>query len=109
MYTLQPTQKTTRHTYTFCQGDHVAVNCNKYDDRPLIGKITALDYSTNNATTEWYVGTYSGTWKQWRGRKDGKAVIFTDVIPFKNILTKVHFTKSMRLPSEIISTVKDLY
>ena len=87
----------------------MAVKCDKYQERPLIGKITALDHDTDNATIEWYVGTYSGMWKQWRGRKDGKPVIFSDVIPIKNILTKVYFTKSMRLPPKLISTIKELY
>ena len=85
----------------------MAVKCDKYQEQPLIDKITAFD--TDNATIEWYVGTYSGMWKQWQGRKDGKPVIFSDVIPVKNILTKLYFTKSMRLPPKLISTIKELY
>ena len=33
----------------------MAIKCDKYQERPLIDKITALD--TDNATIEWYVGT----------------------------------------------------
>ena len=91
----------------FCQGEYVAVKCKKYKDRPLIGKITTTD--NVNTTIDWYVGTYSGTWKEWRGRQDGKAVVFSDNIPVKDILMKLSFTKSMRLPSTIIPALKELY
>ena len=83
------------------------MKCQKYKERPLIGKITAVDGV--NTTIDWYVGTYTGTWKEWCGRKDGKAVIFSDTIPLKDILMKVSFTKSMRLPSMIIPALKELY
>ena len=83
------------------------MKCQKYKEWPLIGKITAVDGV--NITIDWYVGTYTGTWKEWHGRKDGKAVIFSDTIPLKDILMKVSFTKSMRLPSMIIPALKELY
>ena len=54
------------------QGEYVAVKC------LLIGKITEIN--DINATIDWCVGTYSGIWKEWRGRKDGKAVVFSDTI-----------------------------
>ena len=83
------------------------MKCKKYKERPLIGEITEVD--DVNATIDWCVGTYSGMWKEWRGRKDGKAVVFSDTIPVEDILMKVSFTKSKRLPLTIIPALKELY
>ena len=73
----------------FCQGEYVAVKCKKYKDWPLIGKITTTD--NVNTTIDWYVGTYSGTWKKWYGRQDRKAVVFSDNFPVKDILMKLFY------------------
>ena len=103
---MQQTLKSTTKL-KFCQGEYVAVKCGKYKERPLIGRISEVD--NVNITIDWYIGTYSDTWKEWRGRQDGKPVIFSDSIPVKDILMKVSFTKSMRLPSSVIRSLKELY
>lgn len=55
------------------------------------------------------VGSYSGIWKAWRGRANGKTVRFTDKIPFSDVMTKVEFTKGMRIPPKSVIALKELY
>ena len=86
----------------------VAVNIEKYKDRPLIGKV--LEVSGDSIVLEWMVGSYSGIWKEWKGREEGEVVTYTDVITIENIVcTDIHFTPSKRLPPNIIKTLKSLY
>ena len=37
----------------------VAVTSTRYNDKPLIGLVTATE--TDTITIDWYIGTYSGT------------------------------------------------
>ena len=50
--------------------DYIAVCCEKYDDKPLLGKVTGTEETF--VMIDWMVGTYSGTWREWRGRKEGR-------------------------------------
>ena len=50
----------------------VAVDLKKYDDRPLLGRV--VEVREEEVELEWFVGTYSGMWKEWKGR-DGRRVI----------------------------------
>ena len=82
----------------------MAVRCQKYKDRPLIGKISKV--AENKITLAWYIGTYSGVWKAWKGRK---STPITDEISLDNIVRKITFTKSMRLPQSVIQSLKQEY
>jgi len=85
----------------------VAVRSAKYTEKPLIGQVTAVN--EGNITINWYIGTYSGNWKEWKGRQEGKPVIFSDSIPYKDVLLSVSFTKSMKLPPKTVAALKELY
>lgn len=61
----------------------VAVRSTKYPDRPLIGRVIAI---REDVQIERMVGTYSGSWKEWKGREGGKTVIYQDSIPKGDIL-----------------------
>ena len=52
----------------------VAVTSTRYTDW------TCNCTETDNITIDWYIGTYSGTWKPWKGRVCGKTVTFTETI-----------------------------
>ena len=85
----------------------VAVRSDKYSEKPLIGQVTEVN--KDDITINWYIGTFSGYWKEWKGRQDGKSVIFSDTIPFKDILQSVSFTKTMKLPPKTVAALKELY
>ena len=85
----------------------MAVRCMKFKERPLIGCVTSVNSIT--VVTDWYVGSYSGTWKIWKGRENGKPTIFQEVIKLQDVLATVEFTKSMRLSPKTVSTLKQLY
>lgn len=91
------------------EGEFIAVKSLKYHERPLIGQITSKDIRQRTVTIDWYIGTYSGTWRPWKGRDGGKTVTFTETVDFTDILQKVTLTKSMRLPSSIVQELKAKY
>jgi len=68
------------------EGDFIAVRC---QERSLIGKV--MEKKEQCVVMDWYIGSYSGTWREWKGRDQGKSVVFLD------ILKTVSFTKAMRL------------
>ena len=82
----------------------VAVTSTRYKDKPLIGLVTATE--TDTITIDWYIGTYSGTWKPWKGRVCGKTVTFTETIRMTDILQTVTFTKAMHLSSTTVSQLE---
>jgi len=56
------------------------------------------------------IGTYNRTWKEWRRRKNGKPVIFSDSVPMKNVLHHpIELTKSKELPPKTVNKLKELY
>ena len=80
----------------------------KYDDRPLLGRVTGV--MQEEVMIDWMVGSYSGSWREWRGRSRGKAVVFTDTIKKKDILLcNIALTKSCRLKSDQVTCLKELY
>ena len=59
----------------------------KYRERPLIGKKCDIDTpDSGRVEMEWMVGTYSGLWKEWKGREGGKTVGFTENISKEDII-----------------------
>ena len=89
-------------------GELIAVNSQKYPDRPLIGRATEVD--SKKVKLEWMIGTYSGTWKEWRGREDGEQVVYTDVIPRTDVVYHpINLTRSMKLSSQTVSELKKIY
>ena len=86
----------------------VAVRSTKYPDRPLIGRVIAI--GEDDVQIEWMVGTYSGSWKEWKGREGGKTVIYKDSIPKEDILyTGITLTATKKLKASIVNTLKSLY
>ena len=76
-------------------GCYVAVRCRKYKDRPLIRKVAEI--SKGNVLLEWMIGTYSGTWRAWKGREGKRSVTLTDEIPIQDVLQGVQFTKTFSI------------
>ena len=86
----------------------IAVRCSKYQERPLIGRVTKL--TGREVMFDWMVGTYSGTWKEWRGREDGKPVIFSDSVPVEDVVYgPITLHKSKKLPPQTIKELKEVY
>ena len=86
----------------------MAIRSVKYHERPLIGKI--CDTDGGMVEIEWMVGTYSGLWKQWKGREGGKTVVFTEKICKEDIIyTNITFTPGKRLTPATIKALKTLY
>lgn len=86
-------------------GEVIAVRSSVYKDRPLLGRVKEL--RDEEITVEWFMGSYSGTWKEWTGRVNGKRVVYTDTIQNKDIIqTSISFTPTMHLPTAIVTTLK---
>ena len=62
----------------------IAVRCSKYQERSLIGCV--INLTGREVVFDWMVGSYSGTWKEWRGREDGKLVVFSDSVPVEDAI-----------------------
>lgn len=88
-------------------GEFVAVKCDKYNEKPLISKIVTL--RDDDITIEWYMGTFRGSWKPWKGKEDGQLVIYTDIIPKSKVLASVSFTGAMKLTSDCVTELKSMY
>ena len=67
-------------TTPYKTGQYIAVNCHKYDERPLIRQITTTDDKKCTATIDWLIRTYTGTCRVWKGREGRRSVIMTDEI-----------------------------
>lgn len=91
-------------------GEIVALTCDLYEDRPLIGQILEMSTKDNTIKVGWYTGTYNGQWKIWKGKQNGKTSQFTDILDkdaviFRNIV----FTEAKRLPPSVITALKAVY
>ena len=85
-------------------GDFVALFVDEYEDElPQIAQLVAINES--EITVNWWIGSYSGVWAPWRNR--GKTVCET--FGRQCLLTVVNFTKTNRLPKEIVLKFKNLY
>ena len=84
-------------------GCYVAIRCRKYKERPLIGKVAEI---LKRNVPEWMTGTYSGTWRAWKGREGKRSVMFTDEIPIQDVLQGVQFTKSNRFSPSTVQALK---
>ena len=90
------------------QGEYVALNLAKYSDHPLIGRIT--DVQGRDVTVEWMVGTYSGQWREWKGREGGKSVVYSDIVKPTDIVRRgIKFTRSKKLSLTDIKELKAVY
>lgn len=59
---------------------------------------------------DWLIGSYSGMWREWRGRSEGKSIVYSDEICYDDIiLGGITFTKSNRLRPATVSSLKELY
>ena len=49
-------------------------------------------------------------WREWRGRSEGKSIVYSDEIGYDDIiLGGITFTKSNRLRPATVSSLKELY
>jgi len=90
------------------KGEFVAVRCSKYSEKPLIGHVTSLN-GNNNLTIDWFIGTYSGYWKEWKGRHEGKLIVLDEIAVEDIVLSSISFTKSWKLPPKTVTVLKELY
>ena len=85
-------------------GDFVALRLVKYEDEiPQIAKVVRKDGF--DVTVEWWVGTYSNLWTEWKEKKQ----VVKETVPRNAIIMKVQLTKSRRLPTALIQKLKDAY
>ena len=63
----------------------------------------------DDITIDWYVGTYSGLWKAWKGREGGVTVTYTETIDIDDVMQTVTLTKSQRLTTSTIQQQKQKY
>ena len=89
-------------------GECVAVLSNKYNERPLLGRVTAI--FDDEIQMDWMVGTYSGMWRDWKGRVEGKPVVFCDRIKIDQVVMRsIQFTNGKRLKSDTVCELKQRY
>ena len=100
-------QKKAKTSLELEEGQFVAVYCPKYVELPQIGRVLSVDDS--NVEVEWWLGTYSGTWRVWKTREAQKYTIVTEILPRVAVLTGLEFTKAKRLPTAMAHKLKDLY
>ena len=83
----------------------VSLRLHKYElDIPQIGKIVSLN--TLDVTVEWWIGSYSSTWIQWKE----KGTVIEETFPRNAILTDgIEFTKSHRLTKACVKKLKEAY
>ena len=82
----------------------MAVLSDKYSERPLLGKVASV--AGEIITIDWFIGTYSGIWKLWKGR-NGQ---YRDDINVKDVLYRnIIFSKSMRLKAATVADLKKVY
>ena len=86
------------------EGDFIAVRC---QERSLIGKV--MEKKEQCVVMDWYIGSYSGTWREWKGKVQGKSVVFFATIENSDILKTVSFTKAMRLNPQTVKDLKSIY
>ena len=89
------------------EGEYVAVKCNKYKDRLLIGKV--IELKSNAFILEWLQGRYTSQWRPWTGREKGKTVKYTDVIEYKNIVYRNIEFSGMKLQKCTVTALKAVY
>lgn len=94
---------------TFHPGSLVALYVPKYrDELPLIGKVSSTENS-NELEVEWMVGTYSGVWKTCKRREGRNSVPWKEKVERSSVLFEVELTKSMRIPGNLKTKLRETY
>lgn len=63
-----------------------------------------------DVTIDWMVGSYSDTWREWRGRIGREPIMFSDTIKVSNILLRnITFTGTHRLRPKTVLELKEIY
>jgi len=70
------------------------VKCSKYSIRPFIEHVIQINDET--IMINQMIGSYSGARKEWKGKLEGKHIIFSDKITLEDVITSVTFTKGIR-------------
>lgn len=60
--------------------------CGKYTERPLIGRVT--EANNGEIVIDWMIGSYSGVWREWKGREGRCSETYTEKIPYSDIVLK---------------------
>ena len=102
--TPEPDDKSDVQT-TVQKGSMVALCLQKYaDDLSQIGKVVNL--TDMDVIVEWWIGSYSSTWEQWKER----GVVITETFTRNAIIhSRITFTKALRLPKDTVQKLKLAY
>ena len=85
-------------------GCYVAMRLQKYcNEIPQIGRVFTIDGEC--LTIQWWEGTYSGTWKEYKS----KGEVLTEEVNKDAVLKEVQLSKSSRLSKEQIEDLTSLY
>ena len=82
---------------------------NYADEEPQLGKLVALDNSSNSAVIEWMTGTYSEPWIIYKYRSGGSYKTWRDTIPTSSILFPIELTASNRITSALKLRLQEAY
>ena len=86
----------------------MAVYLTKYkDEQPQLGTIKSLDQKT--VTLAWYAGCYSGKGKVCMIGGGRSRQEWREVVPREVVQCEIKFTRTMKLPKETVTKLKDLY
>ena len=54
---------------------------------------------------QWMVGSYSGRWKSWKGKRGQ----YTDVLPLSSVvLREINFSPAKQLPAAVVAALKSI-
>ena len=79
------------------------------DEIPQIGKVVEVHDSDSEVKIEWWIGTYTGTWRALTKKDGRKTVLWTESVPTASIISEVSFTKSSKLPKAIKEQLQKAY
>ena len=79
-----------------------------YKDRPLLGRVKSIQ--ALKVTIEWLMGSYSGKWREWKGKVGKELVVYTDEIPVNDIIHRnITLNSSMHLTPSVVKILKEKY
>lgn len=94
--------------YQIKPGEIIGVLKKEYKDRPLLGRVKEAKASA--VTIEWLMGSYTGKWREWKGREGKEVVIYTDEIERKDIIHRnIQLTSTMHLTLSDVKILKEKY
>ena len=86
------------------KGCIVAVKCNKYKDRPQIGKVVYVE--NDRFQIEWMIGTYEDEWEMWWY---GKTIAKKKLLRKNFVAVGLKLNSDNKLPAATIAKLKKLH